>query len=126
MSLSKKQQSFTLMIAQLIIRAEILGIDLTFGEAFRTNEQQALHIESGASRVKRSQHQERLAVDFNFFVDGKWIPDPRKQPIANQEKIRKLGEYWESIGGRWGGRFGVSEIDYDIAIGWDSGHFEEV
>jgi len=40
------------------------------------------------------------------------------------EKYRPLGEYWETIGGRWGGRFGVEPQDYATKTGWDANHFE--
>ncbi|EIH4172001.1 M15 family metallopeptidase, partial [Escherichia coli] len=39
----------------------------------------------------------RLAVDFNLFINGKYQ--------ADTDAYRPLGEYWESIGGTWGGRF---------------------
>ncbi len=104
------------MVAELILFAYEHGMELTMGEAFRTDEQQALHLKSGASRVTRSKHQDRLAVDMNLFIDGRYVRD--------KEKYRALGEKWESIGGRWGGRFGVAPEDYDTKVGWDAGHFE--
>ena len=39
------------------------------------------------------------------------------------EKYKSLGEYWENLGGRWGGRFGDNLATEKIE-GWDSGHFE--
>ncbi|EOT8011848.1 TPA: M15 family metallopeptidase, partial [Escherichia coli] len=44
-----------------------------------------------------SLHTLRLAVDFNLFINGKYQ--------ADTDAYRPLGEYWESIGGTWGGRF---------------------
>lgn len=116
MSLSKEQRSFTIMVANLILFALSEGMELTFGEAFRTQEQQDIHRKNGASRVSYSKHQDRLAVDFNLFIDNKYITD--------KEKYRPLGEEWEKTGGRWGGRFGVIRADYDTKVGWDAGHFE--
>lgn len=126
MSRSLSQQAFLRDIAQLIIYAELIGIDLTAGEAYRTDEQQEIHRRHGVSRVRRSQHQDRLAMDFNFFYLGKWIPDPRKEPPGMQDLIRKLGEFWEGLhkDNRWGGRFGVKKEDYHSKIGWDSNHYE--
>ena len=118
MSLSQRQQTFSIMVANLILYALQEGYGLTFGEAYRTKDQQALYFKSGHSRVKYSKHQDRLAVDFNLFIDGKYVTD--------KEQYRKIGEYWESDGGRWGGRFGVKKEDYDTEIGWDAGHFEFV
>ncbi len=96
MKLSEKQRTFTLMVAQIILFAYARGYDLTFGEVYRTGEQQALHFESGRSRVRHSRHQDRLAVDFNLFSDGSYVRD--------KESYRQMGEKWEAIGGRWGGR----------------------
>ena len=116
MKLSEKQRRFTLMVAELILFAYAREMELTMGEAFRTDEQQKLHIKSGASRVKRSRHQERLAVDINLFINGRYVRD--------KEKYRALGEKWELVGGRWGGRFGLKPEEYSKRVGWDAGHFE--
>ena len=116
MSLSQRQQTFSIMVANLILFALQEGIALTFGETYRTEEQQEIHRRNGVSRVRHSKHQDRLAVDFNLFIDGDYVID--------KEKYRKLGEEWEKDGGRWGGRFGVKKEDYDTKIGWDAGHFE--
>ncbi len=116
MSLSEKQRKFTVMIGNLIVFAHAEGYELTFGHAWRDKETQARLVAKGLSRVHHSKHMDRLAVDFNLFIEGKYVED--------REPYRALGEYWESIGGRWGGRFGVKPEDYDTKIGWDSGHFE--
>ena len=104
------------MVAELTLFAYARGLELTFGEVFRTKEQQEIHMKSGRSRVARSKHQDRLAVDFNLFVDGAYVRD--------KEKYRPLGEKWEEIGGRWGGRFGVAPEEFETKVGWDAGHFE--
>lgn len=126
MATSHAQQSFLRNVAEFIIYAELIGIDLTLGEGYRTEYQQAEHLRTGATKVKRSQHQERLAIDFNFFYLGQWISDPQKEPPGVQELIRKLGEEWERLDpqNRWGGRFGVKKENYHSEIGWDGGHFE--
>lgn len=116
MKLSEKQRAFTLMVAELVFFAYARRMELTYGEAHRSAEQQELHRKSGRSRVRHSKHQDRLAVDMNLFVDGAYVRD--------KEKYRVLGEKWESIGGRWGGRFGVASEDFDAKVGWDAGHFE--
>lgn len=96
MKLSEKQSLFTVMIAQLILWANDHGYRLTFGEAYRTPEQAALNAKSGKG-ISNSLHTERLAVDFNLFINDQYKTDtPSYLP---------LGEYWESIGGTWGGRF---------------------
>ncbi|MCB4843278.1 M15 family metallopeptidase [Providencia rettgeri] len=96
MTLGEKQRKFTRMIADLIIFAYNNGYELTFSEAYRTPEQAALNAKSG-SGIKNSLHTQRLAVDFNLFKGGKYLT------ASSDHKL--LGEYWESIGGAWGGRF---------------------
>ncbi|MIL24655.1 M15 family peptidase [Salmonella enterica] len=96
MTLSEKQSLFTVMIGQLILFADQHGLRLTFGEAYRTPEQAALNAKKG-SGIKNSLHTQRLAVDFNLFINGQYKTDSRDYLL--------LGEYWESLGGAWGGRF---------------------
>ncbi|MEB7742500.1 M15 family metallopeptidase [Escherichia coli] len=96
MTLSEKQQLFTVMIADLIHWAQAHGYRLTFGEAYRTPEQAALNARTGKG-IRNSLHTRRLAVDFNLFINGEYQTDSRA--------YTPLGEYWESIGGTWGGRF---------------------
>lgn len=96
MTLSEKQQLFTAMVGQLIIWAGDHGYRLTFGEATRSPEQAKLNAKSGAG-IANSLHTQRLAVDLNLFVNGVYK--------TRTEDYRPLGEFWESIGGAWGGRF---------------------
>lgn len=96
MTLSEKQQLFTVMVANLIHWAEEKGYRLTFGEAYRTPEQAALNARKG-SGISNSLHTQRLAVDFNLFINGEYQ--------TSTEAYRPLGEYWKSIGGSWGGDF---------------------
>jgi len=115
MKLSEYQITFTLNIASLIEYANYLSIGLTFGEANRPQSMQLLNYygyiikeSEGAlilMKVKRtshtlnSKHNERLAVDFNFFIAGKLT--------YNKDKLQKLGDFWESLHSknRWGGNF---------------------
>ncbi len=96
MTLSEKQQLCTVMIAQLIYWADERGYRLTFGEAYRTPEQAARNAKTGAG-IANSLHTQRLAVDFNLFINGQYQ--------TQTEAYLPLGEFWESIGGSWGGRF---------------------
>lgn len=100
MKLSEKQQLFAVMIADLIHWAQEHGYRLTFGEAYRTPEQAALNAKSGKG-IRNSLHTLRLAVDFNLFINGEYQ--------ADTDAYRPLGEYWESIGGTWGGRFSQAD-----------------
>lgn len=97
MTLGQKQRHFTRMVGLLIEFAYQNGYELTVGDAFRDPR---LH---GAVGVKlgyghpKSAHKQRLAIDFNLFKDGKYLD--------KTEDHQPLGEYWESLGGSWGGRF---------------------
>lgn len=103
MGMVQEQVAFTNDVARLIRYAREIGVYLTFGEAFRTNEQQEIYMKTGKTTVKHSRHQDRLAVDFNFFVmeDGKMVLD------YNHPKVAQLGRYWESLHdkNRWGGHW---------------------
>lgn len=96
-TLLQKQQDFTLMVANLIEFAYQNGYRLTFGDAYRDPR---VHGEVGTKASyssANSLHKDRLAVDFNLFKDGRFL--------TSTEDHRQLGEYWESLGGTWGGRF---------------------
>ena len=86
LTLGEKQREFTFMIGLLIQRAYDTGYELTFGDAYAQD-----------GHIDGSLHYSRLAVDFNLFKDGVYLTET--------EDHRELGEFWESIGGSWGGRF---------------------
>lgn len=88
-SLGNKQRIFTLMISKLIQWAYGNGYELTFGDAYR-------YPDHPYGR-KTSLHKSRLAIDLNLFKNGTYL--------TTTEDHKPLGEYWESIGGSWGGRF---------------------
>ncbi|MCA6222744.1 M15 family metallopeptidase [Photorhabdus antumapuensis] len=96
MTLSEKQQLFTVLIAQLILWAGERGYRLTLGEAYRTPEQAKLNAQTGKG-IANSLHIQRLAIDLNLFIRGEYQ--------TNSHAYLPLGEYWESLGGTWGGRF---------------------
>lgn len=96
-TMGQKQRRFTRMLADLIRFAYDNGYELTVGDAYRDPR---LHGEMGVKKGyghASSNHKQRLAMDFNLFKDGKFL--------TGTEDHRPLGEYWESIGGSWGGRF---------------------
>lgn len=98
-SLGSKQRRFTWMIAQLIQWAYEQGYELTFGDAYRDPR---MHGELGETKEgaygrRKSLHKVRLAIDLNLFKDGVYL--------TATEDHQPLGEYWESMGGTWGGRF---------------------
>ena len=96
LTLRQKQSKFVVMVSKLITWANDNGYELTFGEAYRTPEQAQRDADKG-SGIKNSLHTIRLAIDLNLFKDGILL--------GGSDEHRPLGEYWESIGGSWGGRF---------------------
>lgn len=107
MSLRQAQSVFVKNVAKLIEFATSKGYELTFGEAYRTPEQQAIYLKKGLSKTSQSKHLVRLAVDFNLFVNGVLIEDG----LFHKE----LAVYWESLNP-------VNRAGY--SWGWDAGHFE--
>lgn len=121
MRLSTQQQIFTKNTAKLIEFAALLGIGLTYGEVYRTPSQILLNyfgykvVKGGLfgvklqksrklSRTLLSSHSNRLAVDFNHFIDG--------QLTYDWVKIKLLGDYWVSLhpANVWGGDFNKNGI----------------
>lgn len=86
LTLGEKQREFTFMVSLLIQRAYELGYEMTFGDAYATT-----------GHRDGSLHYSRLAVDLNLFRDGVYLTET--------EDHKELGEFWEAIGGSWGGRF---------------------
>jgi hypothetical protein len=95
--LSDYQHRFTFMLAHLILWAYEHGYEISMGEVFRTKEQAELNAKNGTG-IANSLHCMCLAADLNLFKDGVYL--------TKTEDHRPLGEYWESLGGSWGGRFG--------------------
>jgi hypothetical protein len=98
MTLGEKQRLFAKNIGRLIAYAYATGYELTFGEAWRTPEQAKLNAATGKG-IAGSLHQDRLAVDFNLFKDGRYL--------ATSEDHALLGAYWKTLhpDNRWGGDF---------------------
>ena len=86
MTLRQKQSKFVVMVSLLIQYAYTLDYELTFGDAWARD-----------GHKEDSFHYERLAIDLNLFKDGKYLRDTTDH--------KPLGEFWESIGGTWGGRW---------------------
>ena len=103
-TLSAKQREFTFLVAQLIIWACSEGFELTFGDAYRDEDTQRKMVEKGLSKTMKSKHLERLAIDLNLFVHGKYTTNP--------DDYKPLGEYWESLGGVWGGRWKMRDANH--------------
>lgn len=133
MGLKDDQQAFAKMIGELLVWLYSQGYTARFGDAWRSTDK--LKVPTGApgfeddaeysyqellfynrkSKLTYGKHNDRLAVDFVLEKNDKILTDEEHRPI---------GEKWESMGGRWGGRFGVKKEEYSNKIGWDAGHFE--
>ena len=109
MSLVSEQNIFSADVARLIQRVHDRGFGITFGEAWRPEEMQAIYLKNGKSKTAHSRHQDRLAVDFNFFkvVDGKLVLTYAKNDL------QEIGDYWESLDkkNKWGGNFCSEFVD---------------
>lgn len=96
-TLGQKQRRFVRMVAALIDYAHANGYELSFGDAYRDPRVFGHVGEFRGYGNARSAHKQRLAIDLNLFRGGVYLSDT--------ESHRPLGEWWESIGGSWGGRF---------------------
>lgn len=97
MTLLEKQHKFTNMVAQLILRIYNRGYQASLGEAWRSASE-AQRLQRLGKGIGKSLHTQRLAIDLNLFKDGQYLD--------SSEDHKEFGEFWESIGGSWGGRFG--------------------
>lgn len=86
MSLREDQSKFAHKVALLILFAYERGYELTFADAYAHD-----------GHKEDSFHYKRLAIDLNLFRDGRYLRET--------EHHKPLGEFWESIGGSWGGRW---------------------
>jgi len=85
-TLRQKQSRFVRMVGLLIDYAYLQGFELTFGDAYATT-----------GHSENSLHYSRLAIDLNLFRNGEYL--------TSTEAHLPLGEFWERLGGAWGGRF---------------------
>lgn len=83
------QDTFAGKAAMLIQKARSMGYKVSLGDAYRDS-----RCAYGSPKTK---HRVRLAIDLNLFKDNIYLD--------STEDHRALGEWWESIGGVWGGRF---------------------
>ncbi|KKL20835.1 hypothetical protein LCGC14_2451470 [marine sediment metagenome] len=86
MTLRQRQSKFASMVSLLIAFAYEQEYEVTFGDAWAHD-----------GHKKGSFHYDRLAVDLNLFKNGRYL--------SSTASHRPLGEFWESLGGTWGGRF---------------------
>lgn len=98
MTLTERRIKFFEMIARLSVYAQTRGLFLLPYCFFRTSTQQLVNRVKGTSSVKRSFHQDWLAMDFFLVIAG--------QPVWERNSVYEdLGLTWEKMGGVWGGRW---------------------
>jgi peptidoglycan L-alanyl-D-glutamate endopeptidase CwlK len=122
MSKSDEQAKFLLDTCLLIQYATRLGFKVTGDERYRPQEMQEIYYRTGRSRTLNSQHLDKLADDYNFFLNGRYINGLKSEEA--EQILRPLGIFWESLDpkNRWGGNF---DKDFSRKDPWiDSGHFE--
>lgn len=105
MTLSDRQFQFAkdmVLLEQYCINA---GLKFTYGEAYRTDYQHAENVRNGISKAERSKHQDRLAKDLNFFIDGLSIYSMPHEQVRRE--LQHVGDFWEAIreGNVWGGNW---------------------
>ena len=100
MTVVDNQWKFLQDISSLIAFAYSKDYMLTAGEAYRTQYQQDKYLDDDKTAVSTSQHQKRLAMDFNLFVNDEvqW---------SDCKEWQALGMYWKTLddNNRWGGDF---------------------
>lgn len=119
MSLVATQAEFLLDACKLVQYATAAGFTVTGGELWRPIEMQQLYLKTGRSKTLNSQHLDRLAIDLNFFKNGRLV--------GTRDELMKLGEYWESLNpkNRWGGSW-RGAVDAGKAKFVDAPHFERI
>jgi hypothetical protein len=101
--LLRAQRQFFFMLPALFAKAVELHLPLKVGCALCNQE---------GHHSPNSLHHDALAIDLHLVWDnGTW---------GSWEDYRPLGEYWESLGGSWGGRF---DLNGDGTAKDDPNHF---
>ncbi|MBW2672671.1 MAG: M15 family metallopeptidase [Deltaproteobacteria bacterium] len=109
MTKTERRVVFFQKVAQLIRELGIEGHSMMPFCFYRSRAKQLLMRARGLSKVKRSKHQDWLAIDLVLIRHG--VPYWSDCP-----EYTRAGEIWESLGGVWGGRW---KDPHDIY------HFEE-
>ena len=116
MGMRAEQSRFAKMLPLLLNYIHFCGYECTFGDTWAFNLWPIIRVLENVLLVlphaplvrvikilkrhahkKGSCHYLRLAIDINLFKDGVYL--------MTTEDHRKFGEFWELLGGSWGGRF---------------------
>ena len=100
-TLRERQSTFALNVAKLIMKAHEMGYEVTLGDAYRDTRLHGAYGVKQGYGASRSFHKLRLAIDLNLFKNGVFL--------SGTNDHKPLGEWWESIGGTWGGHFSAAD-----------------
>ena len=92
-------KKFNKMVAELLLFCDRSLISIKILECWRSPQAAALNAINKVG-VVNSKHIYSLAIDMAIT-----IPSGLALADVKDERYKKLGEFWESIGGKWGGRF---------------------
>jgi peptidoglycan L-alanyl-D-glutamate endopeptidase CwlK len=120
---TEKRVRFLELFGLLCTKAKVEGIQFIVWTFDRTPQEQNYLYQQGRTRpgkvitncdgyIKKSAHENWLAIDLAIVKNGKVVWDPIPEYFD-------LGEYWESLGGTWGGRFSAAS-----GVSGDIYHFE--
>lgn len=98
---------FLVNIGRLFLKARELCIPFIVFTFFRSGRDQLDEFRAGHSRVEFGKHQQWLAIDIAIWddLDEDQVIDKDEIRFNNDPRYQILGEYWESLGGVWGGRW---------------------
>jgi hypothetical protein len=95
-----KRVKFTVALGKLLRWAWAHNIHVGIDWVKRDVEVQARLVNEGKSWTMKSKHLKGQAADLLIFNDdGTFVTD------GNDERYEQLGEQWERLGGKWGGRW---------------------
>jgi len=94
-------KKFQVIVQQILDFAAGLGIDLRVVETLRSLGRQAAYLAAGSTTLNVGWHNYGLAFDFLIFESGMPVND------GKDPRYTQIGEFAESLGCRWGGRFDI-------------------
>lgn len=120
MTLGQKQELFSIMLCKLLSKMDADGYGVRTGDVWAhdvngiiefmeavlpylpehllESRYRYLQTLNAMRHMPNSCHYYKLAADLNLFKDGRYL--------TKTEDHKPFGEYWESLGGAWGGHFG--------------------
>lgn len=123
MNRAEQYRKFRKMCQLLELYAEMVGLPIRDGEAHRPPEMCEIYARRGTGIV-RSKHRYSLARDYWLYGNSGreilWATTPE-----TKAKYLLLGQFWEFLGGKWGGRFKSRRVGRGKRRGgYDPYHYE--